>query len=606
MYPQLARTAGHPEEFRRALRTTFRPLLLVAVLGGVGTYLFADFAIGVIYGQASFGPAANILRAFAPALMLIYIDMVFGYAIVAAGKAGSLAKAKVISIVVGIAVELVLVSWFQTRFGNGGIGIVIGMAVGELIMVTSAVLLIRDVVERGMFADGLRALAAGAATIAAMRLLPFLPPLAGIPVCVAVFGLMSVVVGLVTRADVGLILARFSGRSPLARRWAAALGAGDPDRRGITQNVAGSLDDATEHDAHQDGPLSMSDGRSATARITVVIATYKRPDALSMVLSSLTRQTLDPSAFEVSVVIDGVDEFEREYRTLLDGCRGQAAFQLRYEFQANAGQSVARHRAITGSGTPWVCVIDDDMDLMPEFLASHLAALEAGGEKTVVIGRVIPEEGWQAAPLYEAIRTSHMLEWHEVLGSGLKQPTGYTLVTQNVAFGREFYLAVGGFDERLRLGEDSELGLRFEFAGGRFVFSTPAAAIHRSRVGSYDTWLRRSIEYGRSGVYIYDKLGKDLRAHPLRNLVYGSRLNAAAVHAVCWSDALAQSAIATLHTTGTALQRLGLVGPAIATHKAILAVAYHLGVKRTLGSWSRLLAEKRAFAAANGAPREPT
>ena len=152
--------------------------------------------------------------------------------------------------------------------------------------------------------------------------------------------------------------------------------------------------------------------------ITVVVATYKRPDALAMVLASLERQTLPPALFEVFVVVDGFDEFEAEYRALLERAREQAAFRLRYEFQQNAGQSVARHRGIAAANTPWICVIDDDMDLMPEFLSAHLAALEAGGPRTVVIGRVIPEEGWQQAPLYEAIRTSHMLEWHEALGSG--------------------------------------------------------------------------------------------------------------------------------------------------------------------------------------------
>jgi hypothetical protein len=123
------------------------------------------------------------------------------------------------------------------------------------------------------------------------------------------------------------------------------------------------------------------------------------------------------------------------------------------------------------------------MDLLPEFVAEHLAALRAGTSKTVVIGRVIPEEGWEKAPLYEAVRTSHMLDWHELLAGGSREPWGHTLVTQNVSFAREFYLEVGGFDEKLRLGEDSELGLRFEFAGARFVFGDKAAAIHRSRVG---------------------------------------------------------------------------------------------------------------------------
>jgi glycosyltransferase involved in cell wall biosynthesis len=344
----------------------------------------------------------------------------------------------------------------------------------------------------------------------------------------------------------------------------------------------------------------------AASQITVVIASYKRPQALPTVLRSLGRQTAPPCEFEVIVVIDGIDESEAEYRTVLEAGRRELPFRLRYEFQQNAGQSVARHRAIVSAHTPWICVVDDDMDLLPEFVAEHLALLQSGTSKTVVIGRVIPEEGWEKAPLFEAVRTRHMLEWHNLLASGSTEPWGYTLVTQNVSFAREFYLAVGGFDEKLRLGEDSELGLRFEFAGARFVFGNKAAAIHRSRVGSYDAWLRRCVEYGRVGVYVYEKLGGDARAHPLRNLVNGSRLNAAAVYALCWSDPLARAGIMALRRIGNGLGRVGLVGPAIATHKAILAVAYHLGVRSALGSWHQVLAAKNAFASAEEAPGDPT
>lgn len=339
--------------------------------------------------------------------------------------------------------------------------------------------------------------------------------------------------------------------------------------------------------------------------ITVVIASYKRPDALAMVLASLRRQTLAASEFDVAVVIDGVDETEARYREVLEQARSASSFQLKSEFQANAGQSVARDRSIRAAATPWICVIDDDMDLMPEFVGAHLAALTSGTPKTVVIGRVIPEEGWESQPLYEAVRTSHMLEWHESMGRGA-QPSGYTLVTQNVSFGRDFYVEVGGFDPKLRLGEDSELGLRFEFAGGRFIFSAGAAAIHRSRIGSYDAWLRRSVDYGRNGVYIYEKLGRDMRAHPLRNLVNGSRMNAAVVRTLCWSEPLTRSAISTLNLTGRALQSVGLTSPAIATHKAILALAFHLGVKDALGSWRNVLQSAQSFASTPEAPRNPT
>jgi hypothetical protein len=78
------------------------------------------------------------------------------------------------------------------------------------------------------------------------------------------------------------------------------------------------------------------------------------------------------------------------------------------------------------------------------------------------------------------------------------------------------------------------------------------------------------------------------------------------VHALCWSDALALAGIEILRRTGNGLRRLTLRKPAIATHKAILALAYHLGVKSALGSWRRVLEAKGAFASAAEAPHDPT
>ncbi len=95
----------------------------------------------------------------------------------------------------------------------------------------------------------------------------------------------------------------------------------------------------------------------------------------------MKRQTLPPSEFEVAVVIDGIDESEGQYRHLLESARREVPFPLHYEFQDNAGQSVARHRAICSASTPWICVVDDDMDLLPDFLAEHLGALDPAGAK---------------------------------------------------------------------------------------------------------------------------------------------------------------------------------------------------------------------------------
>jgi len=331
------------------------------------------------------------------------------------------------------------------------------------------------------------------------------------------------------------------------------------------------------------------------ARIALVAATYKRPGALATLLESLRSQRLDPELFEVAVVVDGLDECEEEYRKLLNVTHAEASFRLSYAFQSNAGPSVARDRAIGLTTAPWICIVDDDMDLAADFLDAHLRLLEAGGSETVVIGKVVPEEAWERQPLYEAMRTKGMLRMHEQIESGARQAEPAAFVTQNVSLSRKKYLEVGGLDAELRLGEDTELGFRLKAAGANFVFGSRASAVHRSRIGSYESWLARQFEYGRISFQLYEKLGRDPAAHPLRNLVTGNPIKSIIVHMACWWDPLALTAISFLRLMGLSFHAAGLNLPAIATHNAIMALAYHVGVKRTLGSWAAVLREERSF-----------
>jgi O-antigen/teichoic acid export membrane protein len=206
MYPRLSKVSADPSEFSHTLRVSFRPLLLVAALGTAGTYLFADFAIATVYSRQKFGPAATILQAFAPALMLIYIDMLFGNAILAVGKAGQLAAAKMLSVVVTTGAALVLIPFCQVHFSNGGIGVVLAMACGELVMVAAAIVLMRDIITPSMGADVCRALAANAATIMLIRYLPHMSPILGVPLAVATFAVAAGLVGLIGRGDVAMFL----------------------------------------------------------------------------------------------------------------------------------------------------------------------------------------------------------------------------------------------------------------------------------------------------------------------------------------------------------------------------------------------------------------
>jgi O-antigen/teichoic acid export membrane protein len=228
MYPRLSTAAGNPTEFKRAFNMSFRPLLLLAVLGAVGTYLFADVAVGLIYGLRKFGPAADTLRAFVPVLLLMYVDVFLANAIVAAGKAGRLARAKVAAAVLTTGLVFVLVPFCQAHFANGGLGVMYAMAIGEMVMLIAAGTLIRDAVDGRTFGDVCRCLLAGAATVMVIRLLPAMTPFLAIPLCILAFGALSWLVGAVKRSDVELLLAAFRKRSPAATLTQGAAGPATP------------------------------------------------------------------------------------------------------------------------------------------------------------------------------------------------------------------------------------------------------------------------------------------------------------------------------------------------------------------------------------------
>jgi len=201
-YPRLSEARGNPETFRRELRAAMRPLLVIAALGMVGTYLFADLAVSIVYSKQKFGPAVPILQVFAPGLLLMFIDMQLGNAILAVGRSLGLAIAKAVAVGLGAGLDVLLIPWCQARFGNGGIGVVLSFSGSELVMIaTSLVLVPRGALGRSALADAARALLAGAVTLVAMSLLGSLSPFLKLPLCIALFAALCVALRLVTRED---------------------------------------------------------------------------------------------------------------------------------------------------------------------------------------------------------------------------------------------------------------------------------------------------------------------------------------------------------------------------------------------------------------------
>lgn len=76
--------------------------------------------------------------------------------------------------------------------------------------------------------------------------------------------------------------------------------------------------------------------------------------------------------------------------------------------------------------------------------------------------------------------------------------------TINLAFRREAFDAVGGFDERFAYGSDVDFSWRLTDAGYR-IRSVPEAVVRRSDWGNWRRQLRRSYAYGRARARLYRK-----------------------------------------------------------------------------------------------------
>ncbi len=336
--------------------------------------------------------------------------------------------------------------------------------------------------------------------------------------------------------------------------------------------------------------------------LSLVVASYQRAKPLEVLLQRLSEQTLDKSLWEVIVAVDGSTD---ETMSVLEGMAIKNILPLTFFYQVNQGQSVARHQGIERALGSRVIIIDDDMEPSATFLEGHLKAGSLDPEHIVTIGKVIAQESWRSMPLYEVVREDFMTSLHAGLEQGA-EPSATSFITQNVAFPKSMYVAVGGFDPSLRLDEDRELGMRLERAGGVFRFAAEASAIHRSAVGSYAKWKNRQYDYGHFGVQVWKKHGQDPLLHPLRNFIAGSRLNRWLVQIAAPIGAVGQWVTSALRWTGEGLRAIGWMRGGIAAHKAIIALQYHLGVKDAFGGWAALKQEEALLLADSRRPLEPT
>jgi len=252
-------------------------------------------------------------------------------------------------------------------------------------------------------------------------------------------------------------------------------------------------------------------------KISVVIPTYNRVKLLRRALYSLDNQTFPRDGFEVIVVDDGSEDGTRSF---LQGALFHFTLK-RVCNSGNLGTATARNRGVAEGKGEIIVFLDDDMEVVPEFLEAHWEAHERF-DPVAVIGNVQTSPRIAKTPFLEYLETRGV---HKVR-PGQPVPFRYFL-SNNASVPRQVLLQVGGFDGKIRGygGEDMELAYRMSrLAKLHFVYKPEAVSFHRAQ-RDLDQTAKLLYEYGREGLhYIVTKhpeLKRVLHLNVLEPLRFG-------------------------------------------------------------------------------------
>jgi glycosyltransferase involved in cell wall biosynthesis len=198
----------------------------------------------------------------------------------------------------------------------------------------------------------------------------------------------------------------------------------------------------------------------AGMRATVQLCTYNRSALLARVLEACFEQTTE-DAYEVVLVNDGSTD---DTRDVIDAMRPCATCPFVVVEQPNSGLAKARNAGIARARGERIIFIDDDVLVLPNFVAEHLRSGRAFPGRIVRGGAINVESFDDLPPPIWSIRNY----------------SGNYFWTTNVSVPLETLKAAGAFDESFaEYGwEDIDVGLRLRARGVRATFNPRALVYH--------------------------------------------------------------------------------------------------------------------------------
>jgi O-antigen/teichoic acid export membrane protein len=219
-FPELSRASLSLPDFQRMIDATGRIMFIAAAFTSAALYLFADHMVAIVFGYGRFEQTASILRVSAVFIPLLFFVLVLASAMNAVGRNKEMAVISIVRITFCVAMNWLVIGYWQQKFGNGAIALVIIAGVAEIPATIACVILLpRGAVGSTTNLNLVRAYIASLCTVVPLWTLQPLGLLYLAPLFVLLFALTAMATRLVLLSDLRLAM-EFARSRVLALRAA--------------------------------------------------------------------------------------------------------------------------------------------------------------------------------------------------------------------------------------------------------------------------------------------------------------------------------------------------------------------------------------------------
>ena len=233
--------------------------------------------------------------------------------------------------------------------------------------------------------------------------------------------------------------------------------------------------------------------------LSVVMPTYNRVKIVERTLTSLCAQSVGRDQVELLVIDDGSTDGAME---LLRHFKSKCPFDLRLFTQDHQLAGTARNVGIREARSECVLLLDNDLEVKPDFLSRHMEFHRRYPEVTVgVLGRVIT--GDTGMNLLDP-------DDRQIQPCGTT-PEGDPVVdvgcfkSGNVSLKREFLLKAGMFTPGMPCLQDLDVAFSLDRQGLTLLYAADAEALHLQPLDTVEKVIRSGLKYGRGLAEWYDR-----------------------------------------------------------------------------------------------------